>query len=89
MRPANFSKFNQYLLYPDLANKFLYHQLQTIPKVLPPIYLMYIFRQKTAYSFIAIKSLLMLQSLHVTLPTTTTNVIILKFSKAQSHSLVL
>jgi hypothetical protein len=89
MRKAAFKKFNEFIINPDIANKFLISNIKKFPNFQKEaIYLMYIFRQKSPYNFIAIKSLLMLNSVFSKMCQTNTKVIILKFSKAQSHSIV-
>jgi hypothetical protein len=88
LRKASFNKFNQFILNPDMANKFLVTSKVNIPDVSKEkkIYFLYIFRQKTPYSFIAIKALLMISSLHTKSSKTMTKIIVLKLAKKQSHS---
>lgn len=89
MRSASFRKFNQYIFFPDLANKFLFVSMKSIPSVEPSkIYLMYIFRQKSVHNYIALKSLIMLNSLHSKICLTSSRIIIVKYAKTQSHSVV-
>jgi len=89
MRKATYLKFSNYQLNPDLANKFLVKTKSEIPNFkITAIYLKFTFRQKTPYSFIALKALLMLSSISTKIPVTNTKIVILKFTKKQSHSIV-
>lgn len=70
-----------------MANKFLFASEKNIPKInQKEIYLLYIFRQKNPYSFIALKALLMLNSINAKPTLTNTKIISLKFSQNQNHS---
>nr|ADZ99042.1 hypothetical mitochondrial protein 23 [Physarum polycephalum] len=89
MKSLVFSKFNKFIYYPDLANKFIlssFQDIQTTPKYY--IYLKYIFSQRRNYNYIAVKALMMLTSVFPKRCLMNTKLIILKYTPTRCHSVI-
>jgi hypothetical protein len=89
MRAAALRKFKQFILYPDLATKFLVASQKNI--IAPDcyiVYLMYTFSQRRAYSYLAIKALLMLGSVYPKNCQTSSRIIVLRYTRTRTHSTV-
>jgi hypothetical protein len=89
MTHSTFQKFNKFVFYPDLSNKFLpisYYSVMA-PKHFN-VYLKYIFSSRTVYSSTALKALLMLSSIYPRRCQATSRLILIKFAKNQSVSSV-
>lgn len=89
MNLSTFQKFNKFVFYPDLSNKFLPTSYYSIisPKHFN-IYLKYIFSSRTIYSTTALKALLMLSSIYPKRCQASSRMILIKFAKNQSVSSV-
>lgn len=82
-------KFNQFILNPDLANKFLHSSIQNIiPANRFTVYLKYIFSVPQSYNYIAIKAFLMVSSIYPKRCQGISRLIILKYTKTRRHSIV-
>lgn len=80
-------KFNKFIYYPDLSNKFLHESYNNV--LLSKnfyIYLKYVFSQRKPYNYIAIKGLLMLSSVFPKRCLMTSKLIIVKYTKTRCHS---
>jgi hypothetical protein len=77
-----FNKFNKFVFYPDLSNKFL---LQSYYSIISPkkfdVYLKYIFKDHILYNSTAIKALLMLNSISATRCQLSSRLILVKYAK--------
>jgi hypothetical protein len=82
MTPFIFNKFNKFVFYPDLSNKFL---LQSYYSILSPknfdVYLKYVFKDHTLYNSTAIKALLMLNSITTARCQLSSRLILVKYAK--------
>lgn len=89
MTPIIFNKFNKFIFYPDLSNKFLLSSYYSIvsPKKFN-VYLKYIFNDHSIYNPIAIKALLMLSSIYPERCLTNSRLILVKFAKNRCISSV-
>jgi len=81
------SKFNKFIYFPDLANKFLFSNYHSI-SMKESIYLRYIFTNKQAFNGIPIKAILMIESIYPQRAKTKTRLIFLKFAKTRCHSFI-
>jgi len=90
MQSFIFKKFNKYLIYPDLANKFLHASLEHLRKETESfkIYLKYIFTNNEPFSYFGLKAIMMMSSVYPKRCWYTSRMIIVKFSKARCHSIV-
>jgi hypothetical protein len=82
-------KFDKFIYYPDLANKFLFTSISDI--ILSRkfnIYLKYIFSQQRNYNYIALKALMMLTSVFPKRCLMSSRLIVLKYTKSRSHSCI-
>jgi len=84
-----FSKFNKYIYYPDLSNKFLLPALNSfkLPKTYN-VYLKYVFSQRSNYSYFALKALMMLSSIFPQRCLMDSHIIVLKYTPARCHSTI-
>jgi hypothetical protein len=82
-------KFNKFIFYPDLSNKFL---LTSYYSIVPPnkfqVYLKYIFNDRSIYNSIALKALLMLSSIFPKRCLGNSRIILVKFAKNRCISSV-
>lgn len=87
MQALILQKFNKYIYFPDLANKFLYEAYSNV--LLSKnfyIYLKYVFSHQKPYNYIAIKGLMMLSSVFPKRCQMTSKLIIVKYTKMRCHS---
>jgi len=83
------TKFNNFIYYPDLLNKFLFTSAKGLNKSLnSEIYLKYILSAQGNYSYLPLKALMMLTSIAPVRCLMNTNIIILKFSKNRTLSYI-
>jgi hypothetical protein len=82
-------KYNNYIYYPDLSNKFL---ISSFDNIISPekfnVYLKYIFSQRRNYGYVALKALMMLTSIFPKRCLISSQLIILKYSKIRCHSII-
>jgi hypothetical protein len=87
MRLAAICKFKHFILYPDLANKFLFMSHMVI---IPPenfhVHLTYTFSPQRAHNYLALKALMMLSSVCPKKCQTSSRLIIIKYTKTRVHS---
>jgi len=83
------SKFNRYIWYPDFANKFLIqHPYVIASQNNYHVYLRYVFTNFNSFSPIAMKAIIILESIYPQRVMSESSLIILKFGKARCHSSV-
>jgi hypothetical protein len=82
-------KYNKFIYYPDLANKFLCSSMNNIQSPNKHyIYLSYIFSQRRNYNYIALKALMMLSSIFPKRCRMSSKLIVLQFSRLRCHSII-
>lgn len=88
MEQVIFSKFNKYIFFPDLGNKFLYSNNHNIIRYLKNhiVYFEYIFGNYNTFSPIVIKLALVLESVYPKRCSLNTQLIKSKYSKNTIHS---
>jgi hypothetical protein len=89
MTPYIFNKFNKFVVYPDLYNKFLLLSINNFP--LPKefmLYLRYIFSNRVTYNYIGLKALVMLMSIYPKRSLLISRIISLRFTRTRCFSSV-
>jgi len=87
MTPITFTKFNKFIFYPDLSNKFLLSSSYTIQKPNKfAVYLRYVFQDPSRYNNIGLKALMMLSSIYPKTCQGTSRMIFIKYAKSQCIS---
>jgi len=89
MTTSNFSKFKEYLLYPDLSNKLLVAVYQHIvPLTSYHIFFRYIFTSFTTYGPLAMKAQLLIESIYPTRSESSRKIVKLRTGARRAHSSV-
>lgn len=89
MKNYNYEKFNKFIFYPDFSYKFLIKNVREIYSTNNfTIYFLYALSQKRLYNLLAVKTLLMVSSIYPKNPSTFSEVIILKYTKARFNSFI-
>jgi len=89
MTPFIFSKFKKYIYFPDFANKFLINAIENIPSFKQyKINFEYIFRTTNSLSRTPLQAFMNIESIYPKRCSSTSKVIILRYSKAKCHSVV-
>jgi len=88
MKDFTFNKFLKYILAPDLSNKLLCPTFRSVPVSKRSfIYLRYVFSGHRQYDFLAIKTLILLETIYPKRAHMSSKLIVLKYAKTRLHSI--